>query len=288
MPPITEDHPVRFSDQLPQSVDVVVIGGGVAGTASAYYLAERGQKVLLCEKGRIAGEQSSRNWGWICQQGRDHAELPIMMESNRIWQGLAEKTGDRDLSFTQTGCIYLAAKSMDMQKYERWYDHAKQHQLDTELLSPAQLQKRYPGISGNWMGAMVTPSDGRGEPFVAIPALARAAQRAGVAVAEVCAVRNLDLQDGRVSGVHTEKGRVACNRVVLAGGMVNAFRYQCRLQFASTRCSLHRCSDRKRKKNYFQSKRALLTSRHLALVFVDALTVVIHWLPAAMRSILYL
>ena len=218
MPPITEDVPVSFADQLPQAVDVVVIGGGVAGTASAYYLAERGQKVLLCEKGRIAGEQSSRNWGWIRQQGRDHAELPIMMESNRIWQGLAEKTGDRDLSFTQSGCLYLAATSADMQKYERWYDHAKQHQLDTELLTPAQLQKRYPGISGNWMGAMVTPSDGRGEPFVAIPALARAAQRAGVAVAEVCAVRTLDLQDGRVSGVHTEKGRVACNRVVLAGG----------------------------------------------------------------------
>ena len=79
MPAITEDVPVSFSEQLPQAVDVVVIGGGVAGTASAYYLAERGQKVLLCEKGRIAGEQSSRNWGWIRQQGRDHAELPIMM-----------------------------------------------------------------------------------------------------------------------------------------------------------------------------------------------------------------
>jgi glycine/D-amino acid oxidase-like deaminating enzyme len=218
MPPITEEVPVRFSDPLPPSVDVVVIGGGVAGTASAYFLAERGQKVLLCEKGRVAGEQSSRNWGWIRQQGRDHAELPIMMESNRIWQGLAEKTGESDLAFTQGGCLYLAATPADMRKYERWYDHAKQHQLDTELLTPEQLQQRYPGIAGKWIGAMVTPSDGRGEPFVAIPALARAAQRAGVSIVEECAARTLDVQDGRVAGVFTEKGRVACDRVVLAGG----------------------------------------------------------------------
>ena len=59
MPPITEQVPVRFDDPLPEAV--VVIGAGVAGTATAYFLAKRGQKVLLCDKGRVAGEQSSRN-----------------------------------------------------------------------------------------------------------------------------------------------------------------------------------------------------------------------------------
>ena len=108
MPMITETTPVTFSDPLPESVDVVIIGGGVVGTATAYFLAERGVKVLLCEKGRIAGEQSSRNWGWVRQQGRDSAELPIMMESNRIWRGLAEDTGDEDVAFTESGCLYLA------------------------------------------------------------------------------------------------------------------------------------------------------------------------------------
>ena len=178
MPPITANIPVRFSDPLPDAVDVVVIGAGVAGTATAYFLAQRGQKVLLCEKGRVAGEQSSRNWGWIRQQGRDHAELPIMMESNRIWQGLAKETGERDLDFTQGGCLYLASGPAEVKKYEAWYALAKQHQLDTRILTKAELESRYPGLGGNWAGGMVTPSDGRGEPFVAVPALARATQRA--------------------------------------------------------------------------------------------------------------
>ncbi|HAA92564.1 MAG TPA: FAD-dependent oxidoreductase [Rhodospirillaceae bacterium] len=218
MPPINLTVPVRFTDPLPTEVDVAVIGGGVAGTATAYFLAERGERVLLCEKGRIAGEQSSRNWGWIRQQGRDYAELPIMMESNRIWQGLAERTGERDLTFTQQGCLYLAENEADMAKYESWYDLAKQHQLDTELLTTADLEKRFPGIAGQYVGAMVTPSDGRGEPFVAIPALARAAQRAGVVVIEECAVRTLDVTDGKLTGIFTEKGRVACSRAILAAG----------------------------------------------------------------------
>ena len=69
---ISEQTPVQFADVLPDETDVVVIGGGIAGTATAYFLAQQGVRVLLCEKGRIAGEQSSRNWGWIRQQGRDY------------------------------------------------------------------------------------------------------------------------------------------------------------------------------------------------------------------------
>jgi len=218
MPMISENTPIRFSDPLPAETGVVVIGAGVAGTATAYFLAERGESVLLCEKGRVAGEQSSRNWGWVRQQRRDWAELPIMMESNRIWRGLAEKTGEADLAFTQSGCLHLADSEAGLRKYEDWYEIAKQHQLDTKMLTKAEIAARYPDITGNFVGGMLTESDGRAEPFVAIPALARAAHRLGAAIVEDCAVRTLDIAAGRVAGVVTEKGRVRCDRVVLAGG----------------------------------------------------------------------
>ncbi len=224
MPMITEESPLAFSDPLPAQVDVVVIGAGIAGTASAYFLAEKGVKVLLCEKGRVAGEQSSRNWGWVRQQGRDWAELPIMMEANRIWRGLAAKTGEADLAFTPSGCLYLADSAAGLAKYETWHELAKRHQLDTRMLTAAEVAARVPGLQGRCAGGMVTESDGRAEPFVAVPALARAARVLGASVIETCAVRCLDLEAGRIAGVVTERGRVRCERVLLAGGAwSNAF-----------------------------------------------------------------
>ena len=218
MPMISETSPIAFDDALPEAVEVVVIGGGIAGTATAWFLAKAGISVLLCEKGRIAGEQSSRNWGWVRQQGRDPAELPIMMESNRIWRGLAEETGEPDLAFTPSGCVYLTDTQAGLDKYAKWYETAREFQLDTRMLTRAELEELIPGAAGNWLGGMMTPSDGRAEPFVAVPALARAARARGARVIENCAVRTLDVAGGQLAGVVTERGRVRCERVVLAGG----------------------------------------------------------------------
>jgi glycine/D-amino acid oxidase-like deaminating enzyme len=86
------------------------------------------------------------------------------------------------------------------------------------MLTPEEIAERLPGVSGRWSAGMVTETDGRAEPFVAVPALARAARRAGATVVENCAVRCLDLAGGRVAGVATEAGRVRCEQVVLAAG----------------------------------------------------------------------
>lgn len=66
------------SHVLPDSVAVAVIGGGIVGCSAAYFLAREGLRVAVFEKGRIAGEQSGRNWGWVRQQGRSHVELPAV------------------------------------------------------------------------------------------------------------------------------------------------------------------------------------------------------------------
>ncbi len=218
MPMITESTPIAHADPLPDAVDVVVIGAGIIGTSTAWFLGQRGAKVALLEKGRVAGEQSSRNWGWVRQQGRDRDELPIVMESNRIWRDLATQTGEQDLAFTGCGLAYLAEDERALAKYAEWHEVAREHQLDTRMLSPAEAREACPGLEGQWVGGMLTPSDGRAEPFVAVPALARAARRIGVSIAEDCAVRTLETSAGRVAGVHTERGPVRADRVVLAGG----------------------------------------------------------------------
>jgi glycine/D-amino acid oxidase-like deaminating enzyme len=214
---ISESTPVRFQDPLPKAVDVVVVGGGVIGISTAWFLARRGVSVLVCEKGRVAGEQSSRNWGWVRQQGRDPAELPIMMESIRIWERLAGETGE-DLGFTRRGVLYLAGSDREMSAFERWLEIAHQHRLDSRLLSSSQVDELIRAGQPGWRGALHTPGDGRAEPLLAVPALARALRRTGGRVIEDCAVRTVETEAGRAAGVATEKGRVRSNAVVCAAG----------------------------------------------------------------------
>ena len=215
--PITMASPVRFAANLPGRVDVVVIGGGVIGVMTAIFLRQKGLSVLVLEKGRIAGEQSGRNWGWVRQQGRDPAELPIMMESLSIWKRLAAEMGE-SLGFRQTGVLYLAKTGHEMAGFEAWAEHARAHQLDTRLLTGPETQGMLKGAVAPWQGALYTASDARAEPWTAVPALAQKAEAMGVALREGCAVRALDLAAGRVAGVVTEAGRVACDHVVLATG----------------------------------------------------------------------
>ena len=220
---LTPRTPIEFSDPLPEAVDVVVIGAGIVGTSTAWFLAKQGKKVLLAEKGRVGAEQSSRNWGFVRQQSRDAAELPIMMEANRIWRGLAAETGMEGLAFTQSACVQLADNVDALARMEAWRELGMQHQLDTRMLTRAEITEKFPALSGDFVGGMMTASDGRAEPWLAVPALARAARGAGVAVIENCAVRTLELRGGRLQGVVTEQGRVACDQVVLAAGAWSTF-----------------------------------------------------------------
>ena len=117
----SDDLPVTFDDPLPDAVDVVVIGGGVIGVSTAWFLQRKGLRVLVCDKGRVAGEQSSRNWGWIRQQGRDAAELPIVIDSINAWEALApeirQATGE-DIGFTRQGVLYAAATDGMLRQFQ--------------------------------------------------------------------------------------------------------------------------------------------------------------------------
>lgn len=215
--PISIDTPLRFPGPPPKRCDVVVLGGGVIGVMTAWFLAERGFAVTLCEKGRIAGEQSSRNWGWIRQQGRDLAELPIMMESMRIWAQLSQELGP-SLGFRQEGVMYLARTQKEMAGFEVWMKQAQAMGLGVRLQSTGQVYDHIKGAAVPWLGGLFTESDARAEPWAAVPLMAQGAVARGAVVVENCAVRRLDVQGGRVAGVYTEQGLIGCDQVVVAGG----------------------------------------------------------------------
>jgi glycine/D-amino acid oxidase-like deaminating enzyme len=209
--------PVRSDDALPARADVVIIGGGIIGTSAALFLAQKGVSTVLCEKGHIAGEQSSRNWGWCRKMGRDPREIPLIIESLKLWQGMNE-TVEAETGFRQSGIMYLAETQAELEQFEAWLEHARQYQLDTRIISSAEAVELMPGLSGTWAGALYTASDGKAEPQKAAPAIAEAARRRGASIVAQCAVRGIETAGGRVAAAVTEKGRIACASIVLAGG----------------------------------------------------------------------
>ncbi len=209
--------PVAGSDALPDQVDAVVIGGGIVGVAAAYFLAKKGLSVALLEKGRIGAEQSSRNWGWCRTQNRDRRELPLQLLSMQLWDGLAREIGD-DTGFRRSGLIYVTKDPEELATWSGWIDMAREFQVRHEVLTAQGAKALTPGNEQDWIGGIHAPTDGRAEPALAAPALARAARALGVAVLQDCAVRGLDIQAGRVAGVLTEHGRIRADRVLCAGG----------------------------------------------------------------------
>ena len=206
---------------LPQRVDVVIVGGGIIGVCAALFLARRGVSVALCEKGAIGGEQSSRNWGWCRTIGRDLRELPLAMESLRLWGGMNALT-EAETGFRPAGIAYLCDDAKEVAQYETWLgnaqDRCRDYQHTARILTGSAVDQVAPGSARRYAGALHAPGDGRAEPQKAAPAIANAARRHGAAILTGCAVRGLDLAAGRVAGVVTEKGRIACSTVVLAGG----------------------------------------------------------------------
>jgi glycine/D-amino acid oxidase-like deaminating enzyme len=213
-PPV---DPVQSDTELPERVRVVVIGGGIIGVTTALFLAEKGHSVALCEKGRIGGEQSSRNWGWCRTMGRDFGEIPLAMESLRLWRGMNERTG-RETGYRQAGIMYLCENEREVKAQEAWLEQAKLYQVEGGMLRGPALEAVMPGATHRFIAGLYTPTDGRAEPAHAAPAIAEAARDHGAKIFTDCAVRGIDLHNGRLVGVITERGRIRCDAAVLAGG----------------------------------------------------------------------
>jgi glycine/D-amino acid oxidase-like deaminating enzyme len=214
-PPVTR---IPSNESLPKSADIVIIGGGVAGIAAAYHLAKKRHTVAVVEKGVIAGEQSSRNWGWCRQQNRDLRELQLAQHALEIWGGLNAELG-AETGFRRTGLVYVTTSQSTLDAWTRWGESARQMQMRTTMLSAAEARTMTPGSSEAWIGGIHSPTDGRAEPALAVPAIAEGARRHGASLHQDCAARGLETSAGRVSAVVTEKGTIRTSSVLLAGGV---------------------------------------------------------------------
>lgn len=231
---------IESTPTLPEAADVVVIGAGVVGTFAAYYLARRGLKVALVEKGLVGAEQSSRNWGWCRQQNRDARELPLATRSLELWDRLAAETGE-DAGFSRCGLLYLSNDEAELAGWSRWRDFARTVGVTTHMLDADEASRRGAATGRRWKGGVFSPTDGVADPSRAVPVAARGVMQAGGTVHQGCAARGLELAGGRVAGVITEAGVIRTRTVVMAGGAwASSFCNQLGVRFpqASVRSSI--------------------------------------------------
>lgn len=212
-------EPVATAASLPEHpVDVIVIGAGMVGTCIALTLAERGKRVALFEKGQVAGEASSRAFGWVTDLFEDPQSLGLTTRSKRLWAGLNERIG-ADTGFRRVPTLFLCATAEQVEAARQWISQAETAGAHPRLLSTHELKARLGDEAARWAGAMQLDGEGTIDARHATAPIARRAQALGVHIAAPCAVRTLALEGGQVVGVHTERGLCRAPQVVLAGGV---------------------------------------------------------------------
>ncbi|WP_447751814.1 NAD(P)/FAD-dependent oxidoreductase [Pseudomonas nicosulfuronedens] len=212
-------HPALSSrvERLPEQVDVVIAGSGIMGCATAWQLAGLGLSVLVLDKAGLASQQSSRAWGFVRQQARDPAEVPLMMAAIPLWERL-EAELQLPLEWRQGGCLYLAETPDQQRKYEDWLKVAANFGLGSRLLSRAEVAQRMPALSDPALGALYTANDGQAEPRCVAPGYVLRAIERGAVFVEGCGVTGIDRAAGAICGVQTERGYVKTRQLLVCAG----------------------------------------------------------------------
>jgi len=163
--------------------DVLVIGAGIAGCATALQLARRGKKVTLLERDQAGVRASGINFGGIRQNGRDLRELPIAMRARAMWDELPGLIGF-DGEFRATGNLRLASDEERAKQLDQFFTDATSQGLGLVRLERAELKVRFPWLSDKPVRSVLCPSDGHANPRLVGPAFAFAAQEAGATLIE--------------------------------------------------------------------------------------------------------
>ncbi|PTM43372.1 FAD-binding oxidoreductase [Bosea sp. 124] len=201
----------------PASADVAIIGGGLIGAWTAFFLAKRGQRVVMFEKGVVGAQSSGTNFGNLRLQGRFPAQYPLSLRSQTLWEEIGALIGE-DCEFVQTGHLYCAFDEDEQTKLEGYAQVSESHGLAIERLGPSDLRRRWPWLSDKAVAATYSARDATANPRLVTPAVARAAQRLGVFIRENTRVTAVARQ-GEGFVVRTADGdELSCGALVNAAG----------------------------------------------------------------------
>lgn len=199
--------------------DVIIVGGGVIGCATAYYLRKRGKSVILLEASdNIGNGGSSRNGGGVRQSGRDPRELPLAMYGiQNLWPGLSEELGV-DCEYHKEGNLRLGKTKEHLQILQKLTDSAVACGLDVRMIDAKEVKEINPYLSDEVIGASWCPTDGHANPMITTLAFYKKARELGVHFITGEKVLKLRKVKGRVKEVITENNLYEGDTVVVSAG----------------------------------------------------------------------
>lgn len=199
--------------------DVIVVGAGIIGCATAYYLAKKGVSVTILEADEVIGNGgSTRNGGGVRQSGRDPRELPLAMYAvKNLWPTLSEELG-ADVEYCQGGNLRLGKTERHLEILRGLRDKAVALGLDMRMIDGDEVRAINPYLSEEVIGASWCPTDGHANPLKATYAYYTAARRLGARFYSGCPVLELRKVKGELRQVVTPEGTFEAGSVVVAAG----------------------------------------------------------------------
>jgi len=201
------------------NADVIIIGGGIIGCATAYYLAKKGKTVIVLEKGKVIGYGgSSRNGGGVRQSGRDKRELPLAMYGvQNLWPHLSEELG-MDVEYYQQGNLRLGKTDEHLKILQGLTATAVSLGLDVKMINGEEVREICPYLSDEVIGASWCKSDGHANPLQTTMAFYNKARQLGVSFLTDKNVLSIKMVAGRARKVVTSSGELEAEKIILAAG----------------------------------------------------------------------
>jgi sarcosine oxidase subunit beta len=197
-------------------MDAIVIGGGLMGTASAFFLARRGLRVTLIERGFIGAGATVASFGNIRRSGRHLSQLPLAHRALALWNR-AEALLGRDVEFRAAGHLRLIFDDDGLADMRRYAEAARPLGLALDELAPPEIRRRFPGLGPQAIAASYSPNDGSANPRLAPPAFAAAAAVLGAEIVDQVAVGDIR-RTGSGFAVETSRRRYEAAHLLNCAG----------------------------------------------------------------------